>query len=233
MRDGELNRADRVRTAAGALAVQTASLPHLFARRRPTAAVVDPASVPDSRLCRDALDEARSELAPPVLAHSLRCWEFAVALAEVDGLTFDPEGLYVATMLHDIALGAPEDTAIGCFALLGADRARGFVTDRGGSADRAACVHTAIARHMDVRTPAGSEAALLHDAAHLDVVGLRWHELDPAVLQYVERTHPRTGFKSEFAAAMRMEARLRPNSTAATLWKCGMRVALALNPLDR
>ncbi|WP_338888856.1 HD domain-containing protein [Rhodococcus sovatensis] len=238
MRTGELTRRGQLRVIGDALAIQTIAMPRLLRGIDAPSSPRFPgtrSTPPDSRLCRDALQEAEETLTPAVLAHSLRCWEFGSALAEVDGRSFDPENLYVAALLHDIRFGAPADDQVGCFAVLGAQHARAFVAAHGGSAASGHCVHTAIARHMDAKTPldAGPEAALLHDAAHLDVVGLRAHELDAALLSDIESRFPRIGFADEFKTAMRAEAQLRPRSTAAALWRSGMRLAIALNPLDR
>lgn len=235
-REGELSRLRQIRTVGSALGAQTAALPHLVRGLRRD--VEDPGRgpvPPDSRLCRSALEEATEVLTPSLLAHSLRCWEFGTALARSDNLAPDPEAFYVACVLHDAALGGPADSTTGCFALLGAHRARAFVLDHGATAELGECVHTAIARHMDPGTPreCGAEAALLHDAAHLDVAGLGAHRLDPRQIAAIHARHSRDGFGSEFAAAMRREARVRPRSTAATLWYSGMRMAIALNPLDR
>ncbi|MFE3317956.1 hypothetical protein [Nocardia sp. NPDC059195] len=236
-RDGELSRMRQIRTVGSALAVQTTALPHLIRglRREGDGSGWAAPVPPDSRLCRSALEEATQTLTPALLAHSLRCWEFGMALAQVDDLRPDPEALYLACVLHDVAVGEPAPPAVGCFALLGAHRARAFVLDRGATPALGACVHTAIARHMDPATPRehGAEAALLHDAAHLDVTGLRAHQLDSRQLAAIDARHSRNGFAAEFTAAMRLEAHLRPRSTAATLWYSGMRAAIALNPLDR
>jgi hypothetical protein len=155
MRTGELTRLGQLRVIGDALAVQTIAIPRLLrgitAPSSPRFSGTRPAP-PDSGLCRDALQEAEETLTPAVLAHSLRCWEFGNALAMVDGRSFDPENLYVAALLHDIRLGAPVDDRIGCFAVLGAEHAREFVTAHGGSAESGHCVYTAIARHMDVNS---------------------------------------------------------------------------------
>ncbi|MFD3701991.1 HD domain-containing protein [Nocardia sp. NPDC058658] len=233
-RDGELSFQQQIRTAGSALAIQTAALPHLIRGLRGEGNGAE-WTAPDSRLCRSALDEATQTLTPALLAHSLRCWEFGMALAQLDDLRPDPEALYIACVLHDVGVGEPADPAVGCFALLGARHARTFVLDRGATPELGECVHTAIARHLDPATPRdhGPEAALLHDAAHLDVTGLRAHQLDSRQLAVTVARHSRAGFAAEFTAAMRDEARIRPRSTAATLWYSGMRVAIALNPLDR
>lgn len=253
-RIGELTRVQQLGVVGAALAAQARAAPHLFRRTKSSRPKTSPPTPgisayhpPDSKLCQNALNEAENYLTPEVLTHSLRCWRFGVALAELDGYPFDPETLYVACLLHDIALGAADDPHVGCFATLGAARARAFVLENSatptdnailgndGTPDISDRVHDAIARHMDVSTPThiGPEAALLHDAAHLDVVGTRAHQLDADLVAQVHADLPRTGFALEFASAMRVEARLRPRSTAATLWRAGMPLALRLNPLDR
>lgn len=155
-------------------------------------------------------------------------------LRTVDGSEPDPEALFVACALHDTALGAPADPHIGCFALLGAENARRFVADRGAptTAERVA---TAIARHMDPRTPVGHgpEAALLHDAAHLDVAGYRIRDMPPDFVRAVVAALPRGDLGAEFAELARRESQIRPRSTVAALWRSGMRIPLRLNPLDR
>lgn len=235
MRIGELDRRQQLEVVGAALVDQVRTAPHLF--RRPTRGGGSTArpTPPDSKLCRDALNEARTVLSSAILAHSVRCWEFAVALADIDDVQFDPESLYAACILHDTALGTDDDPHFGCFAALGGARARTFVLEHDGTPSTGDRVHDAIARHMDVATPvdAGAEACLLHGAAHLDVVGTRSHELSRELLARVHRDLPRDGFTGEFAASMRIESRVRPRSVAGTLWRAGMPIALALNPLDR
>ena len=162
-------------------------------------------------------------------------WEWALALSALDELRPDPESLYVSCLLHDVALGSSDDPTVGCFALHGAEYGRNFVVSHGGDAATAHCVHTAISRHFDPVTPQGygPEASLLHDAAYLDVAGLRSDELSDTQIADVLMHYPRDGFGSEFSTLMRYEAHTRPRSTAATLWRGGMRLAIALNPLDR
>ncbi len=172
-------------------------------------------------------------LSPAVFEHSERCWHWASAFARIDARHPDAEPLYLACLLHDVALGAPASPRAGCFAALGGQGAAEFLKANDGGA-WAYVVATAIARHMDPRTPEVSdEAALLHDAAHLDVAGRRFAEVPGEVVGAVLAAHPRTGFAREFTCLLRGEARVRPRSTAAVLWRCGTRLPIARNPLDR
>lgn len=106
------------------------------------------------------------------------------------------EALYLACLLHDIALGGQQDAFAGCFAILGAERARRFVTLHGGNEGTGRSVHDSIARHMDVETPEEPEAVLLHDSAYLDL----------SCLEAVEAFHPRDGFVADFGSRMKVES---------------------------
>ncbi|RMI34943.1 HD domain-containing protein [Nocardia stercoris] len=234
MKSGELGIAGILRVALTAGALTAVDLPARLLRRPGKSSPATLFGLPDSRLATDALTEARETLSPATFAHSLRCWQWAMAFGAVDGLSPDPEALFVACALHDVALGAPADPHAGCFAVLGARQARNFVADRDTEA-RAETVATAIARHMDPATPKrhGPEAALLHDAAHFDVAGTRYGTLPEAFERLVVGEYSRAGFNREFATMMRHERRVRPRSTASVLWTGGMAGVIALNPLDR
>ncbi|MET9489807.1 phosphohydrolase [Nocardia sp. NPDC006630] len=222
----------RVTTTAGALAAR--ELPARLFRRPGTSSPTTLFGIPGSQLARDALAEARDIVSPGILAHSLRCWQWAMGLSAIDGLAPDLEALFVSCVLHDAALGSAADPHAGCFALLGAQRAQAFVAGH-DTTTRAEVVATAIARHMDPATPRGygPEAALLHDAAHFDVAGTRYGDLNAAFEGVVIDKYPRDGFTGEFAAMMRYERSVRPRSTAAVLWRGGLAAVLAINPLDR
>src|SRR5690606_3321630 len=145
---------------------------------------------------------------------------------------------YVAALLHDIGLTdryrpAPDQSP--CFAVHGGAVARERLMTWGASTELAGLVDEAIALHMDVAVdPAqGVEAHLLHAAAHLDVAGSRVGDLPRPLLAEILRAHPRDGFSDVFLAAMRREARERPDSRAAVMWKQGMRIPVSMNPLNR
>jgi hypothetical protein len=56
---------------------------------------------------------------------------------------------------------------------------------------------------------------------------------DPrSLIKQVNARYPREQFAPRFIQAMRREAREHPNSRTAVLWKLGMRVPIALNPVD-
>ncbi|MBB5912214.1 hypothetical protein BJY24_001081 [Nocardia transvalensis] len=238
---GRLGWADKLGFARRAAAAQLAGLPGVvragLGRGGHGRSVTLAEAPPDSRLSRLAVELAEAAYGEPLLLHTLRCWYFGDVFAQLAGCRYDPELLYIAALLHDIGLTerfAPAADAA-CFAVHGSDVARAQLEKWGADADFAATVSAAIALHMDVRVPRerGAEAYLLHAGAHLDVAGVRSGDLPRETLEQILRRYPRTEFPGVFLSAMRREARERPDSRAAVMWKQGMRFPVQTNPLNR
>lgn len=228
---GSLSLRDQLRFARAAVAREAAALPEVMRRRPKHHQLLDAdRTPPDTRLARAMEQVSTSVLPAPLLGHSIRTWLWGGMLAEIDGIAYDDELLYVAALLHDIGL-APQHRPgpeARCFAVHGAAEARGLLLDAGADADYARRVSDAIAAHFNVNVPLdwGAEAHLLHGGAHVDVVGRRLGEITPStVIQVLER-EPRTGFADCFTRAMRTEAELRPSSRAGLLWRLGMERAI-------
>jgi len=222
---GTLRARDQLTFALAAVAREVGALP--AAVRRGTGRVLDAdQSPPDSPLARAMEVVAEAALPAPLLAHSVRTWIWGRMLAEIDGIGYDEELLYVAALLHDLALapGRRPGPDAGCFAVHVAREARALVIGAGAEGDVGTRVADAIAAHFNVRVPVswGAEAHLLHGGAHLDVVGRRLREIAPETVVRVLQREPRTGFTECFVEAMRTEAELRPRSRAGVLWRLGM-----------
>ena len=231
VRRGALPIVARLRIAAVGAATATRAAPRL-ARPVPRAAPGPIASPPDSRFARAVTERAMDELSAEIREHSIRCWHWSSAFAAVDGLTVDPELAYAAALLHDLALGTEDDPAYGCFATKSGDLAADLVRDHRDAED-AAVVRDAIAEHFQPVRPPEPHASCLHSAVNLDVVGYRLRDLPAATVVAVEEAHPSAGFARAFADAMAVEARYRPASSAASLWRAGARLPMTLNPLNR
>jgi hypothetical protein len=240
--DGALRPAERRRVAARAVLAALAALPadaRGRLRRVDGSAAATGTPPPDTRLCREASELVRRTSPPALLGHVLRCWLWADLIGRLDGVSADPETLYLACLLHDVALTdahrpTPADPAR-CFAVHGGDVAAATLLDHGAAPSLAAVVADAVRRHMDpVAAPdLGPEARLLHAAATLDVTGRRVAALARADVARVLDAHPRDGFAVLFEQLMCREATERPTSRAGTLWRAGMAGAIRRNPLDR
>lgn len=165
--------------------------------------------------------------------HSVRAYAWAVGLAEHDGLAFDPEILYVSALLHDIGL-VPAYDAGGCFELDGAEVARRFALDHDQAGARADAIHDAIALHMAVELPPdpAPEIPLLWDSTGVDVTGYRLADVPGRLVPPVLAAYPRLGFKRDFAAAFRDQARRKPMCRVAAMVAAGALDRIAAAPFE-
>jgi len=186
--------------------------------------------IPDSALVR-AARRLISDVAPPVLFnHSVRCYAWAVELANHDRLRFDPELLYVAAMLHDIGLVPAYDLG-GCYEVDGAIAARRLAQEAGAPQDRAQTIYAAIALHNDDQLPPdlAAEVVLIWHAAGVDVTVA---DIRPATVTAVLAAYPRIDFKREFAARFIDQVSRKPSCPAAALASNGILDEIAHAPFE-
>ena len=168
-------------------------------------ATIEPARLapPDSSLARDAQEAAEDLLTPALRNHSHRAYAWAAAIAARRGISFDRELLYLPVPHVD-------------FTVRSAALAREFADRHGVPADSREVVTNAIAMHHSpgVGLESGPEAYLMSAGAAVDVFGSRSNEIPDAVRRRVVEQFPRLGFKREFAALWRAEAKQVPRGRA-------------------
>jgi hypothetical protein len=240
--EAALSRSEKFGFARQAVFAQLHELPGImlasFGRHAGNSALVLASDPPDSGVTRQADAFAEEIYDRELLSHCLRCWYLGDLFAQIEHHSYEPELLYVAALMHDAALTDGRRPAPGdppCFAVHGANLAEHHVRTWGAIDGFAESVATAIALHMNVSVPIaqGMEAHLLHAATHLDVAGSRAQQIPRALLHQLDMRYPRDGFAHLFTAAMRREARECPDSRTAVLWKLGMQVPIALNPIRK
>jgi hypothetical protein len=237
-----LSRSEKFAFARQAVLAQLHELPGImlanFGRHVGNSALVLASDPPDSSTTRQADAFAGEIYDRELLNHCLRCWYLGDLFAQIEPHSYDPELLYAAALMHDAALTDGRRPAAGdppCFAIHGANLAGHQLRTWGVTDGFAESVATTIALHMNVSVPTtqGMEAHLLHAATHLDVAGSRVQQIPRGLLHQLNMQYPRDGFAHLLTAAMRREARERPNSRAAVLWRLGMRIPIALNPVRK
>ncbi|MCW2742402.1 MAG: metal dependent phosphohydrolase [Blastococcus sp.] len=176
---------------------------------------------PQSALTRAAAEQARRRLSPALLNHSYRTFAFGAALGALEGLTVDAELLFAAALLHDTGLPSSDEPVD--FTRNSARIARDVAEEVGLSSAATETMRTAITLHYNPNVPLtrGPVAYLLAAGAGVDVIGLRSWQLPGQLLAEVVEEHPRLGFKGEFAAAFRTEARRVPRGRAQFLRRYG------------
>jgi hypothetical protein len=189
--------------------------------------------VPDSALARRARARISDAAEPVLLNHSVRCYAWAVELARHDGLEFDPEILYVASMLHDIGLVAPYDLG-GCYEVDGGLAAQRLARESGAADDRARAIYDVIALHNDDVLPpdAAAEVVLLWDSAGTDVTGNRYADVRPAIIPELLGAYPRLDFKRAFTALLVDQASRKPKCPAVEMIAAGILEEIAQAPFE-
>jgi len=174
-----------------------------------------PRRIGDAAVPQDAVSSAtwawaHRRLPGYVLAHSIRVYAWAVALARGEDLAFEAPILWSASLMHDVGLTRiPRNTR--CFEFHGAEVARRFLVREGMRRRDAEVVGRAIELHMAplVTLADGVESVLLDRATGIDVRGGEI-ELIAAVREAVVRAYPRGDFDRRFLAALDREVAIRP-----------------------
>ncbi len=227
---GRLSWQERFGQVRAGFVAQLGLLPKPWRRRMPVdPAVALPAGPPDSEAARGAYAHAEQVSPPWLMGHALRTWLYGELSAACRGIGHDEELLYVICVLHDLGLTETHEGKngeLGCFAVEGAYVAGDFLSACGWPEERATAVAEAVSLHLNITVPMerhGPEAHLLNEGAGLDVVGRRLNELPRAQVKEIESRHPRDGFYDGFADLMAKQARTRPDSRAALMWKLGFK----------
>jgi HD domain-containing protein len=175
--------------------------------------------IPDSRLVSQATELVRQAAPPLLFHHSRRVYLFGMLQGRRRGLRPDPELLYVGALFHDLGLTDKYRTTHQRFEVDGADEARRFLTSHGIDGSAATAVWTAIALHTTPGIPEfmAPEVALVTAGVETDVLGIGYHDLDPADIQAVTAAHPRPDFKRQILAAFTNGFRDRPDTTFGTV----------------
>jgi hypothetical protein len=165
--------------------------------------VRSPIAVPDSRLAREATELIRSVESDLLYNHSLRVYAFGALQGERQGLSFDPELLYIGAMFHDIGLVEGHRSAHDRFEVDGANAAREFLAARGFTGEGLRIVWDAIALHTTPGIPQHKEpeVALVTAGVELDVLGLGYDDVSADDREAVLAAYPRVDFKESIIQA--------------------------------
>jgi HD superfamily phosphodiesterase len=162
-----------------------------------------PVALPDSRLAREATELIRSVESDLLYHHSLRVYAFGALQGERQGLTYDPELLYIGAMFHDIGLVEGHRSAHDRFEVDGANAARDFLVAHGVTGDALRIVWDAIALHTTPGIPEHKEpeVALVTAGVELDVLGFGYDDIAADDREAVLTAYPRVDFKESIIQA--------------------------------
>jgi hypothetical protein len=175
--------------------------------------------IPDSDLVAGATELVRAAYPPLLFHHCRRVYLFGMLQGRHRNLVPDPELLYIGAMFHDLGLTDTYRTPVQRFEVDGADEARRFLASHGLPDEAQRRVWTAIALHTTPGIPEfmEPEIALVTAGVETDVLGIGYHDLDPADIKAVTEAHPRPDFKRQILAAFTNGFKDRPFSTFGTV----------------
>jgi HD superfamily phosphodiesterase len=180
-----------------------------------------------------AWEVARRYYPESLFNHCVRSYLFARDYASRNDLDPDREVLFVAAMLHDLALTEVFDSAITPFEETGGHLAWVFAAASGWPAERRNRVADVVEHHMWDAVPVelDLEGFLLELATSLDISGRNVEQWPAEVTAQVVAVHPRLDLADTFADCFEAQARSKPHSRAAQAAN-GLRTRLRSNPLN-
>jgi hypothetical protein len=196
---------------------------------------LDDLKIPVTPACRAALEVATTYCSPALLNHCVRSYLWAAGYGIVEGIAFDAELLYVASMLHDLALVKEFDNHSLPFEEAGGHVAWVFGAAAGWPVERRRRAAEVIVRHMwdEVDVAEDPEGHLLELSTGMDISGRRTEDIPADFRGDVLARYPRLGLAEEFVACFRDQAERKPQSRAAKFVSGGFAAKVAANPLDR
>lgn len=189
---------------------------------------------PDSRAAAAALEVCHEYAEPWLLNHSLRAYAWATAYAVDVDIAHDGELLYVAALLHDLALTAPFDSHTLPFEQAGGHLAWVFAAGAGWGRVRRDRLAEIVVLHMHHDVPAKDdpESHLLQVAVSADVSGRGLDRFPERLQDDVVTRFPRLGFADAFLVRAKDQAERKPHCAAAVLMRDGWAQRVSSNPLD-
>ncbi|MBP1327440.1 HD superfamily phosphodiesterase [Leucobacter exalbidus] len=171
--------------------------------------------IPDSEMAQAATALVQDVASELVFNHSRRVFLFGALRGQQQGLSYDPELLYVGAMFHDLGLTDTFKRTDQRFEIDAADEARKFLQSYGISDADADTVWAAIALHTTPEIPLhmAPEIALVTRGVELDVLGLGFETVTDEQRQAIVDAHPRPDFKNRILAAFTEGLKDRPDTT--------------------
>src|ERR1700684_128325 len=182
----------------------------------PSLTLASGVAIPDSKMAPHDTELVRDTENSLLFNHSSRVYYFAAATGKRQGLTFDPELLYVSAMFHDMGLTPQHSSATDRFEVDGANAAREFLRQHKIPQQDIDTVWTAIALHTTPGVPQYMHPviALLTNGVEMDVLGIAYSDFSDADREAIVLAYPRTEhFKEDIIQAFYDGIKHKPETT--------------------
>lgn len=156
-------------------------------------------SIPDSTIAKQATELLLEHGTEFIYNHSLRVFLFSSLNGKRNGLSYDPELLYVSSVFHDLGLVPHYSSPDKRFEVDGANAARDFLKSHGLPKESLQLVWDTIALHTTIGIAEYKEAevALMYSGVGLDVMGEGYEHLSAAHREEIIKAYPRNDFKNK------------------------------------
>lgn len=173
---------------------------------------------PDTDICVAAMELARDHSPAFLFNHVMRSHSFGQAAGALQNATYDPEVLFLGSVLHDLGL-VEQFIRDDRFEIDGADAAADFLSRRGYPDRKIALIWDAIALHTTFAVPQRKqpEIALVQLGAGIDIGAVPRALLSAEAVEMILSEYPRLGFKQAFLDAMAAVIRRKPHTGAFNL----------------
>jgi hypothetical protein len=181
---------------------------------------IDGVTVPGSKLAREAAELVRNTASSLLFNHSCRVYYFGALAGQRNGLSFDPELLYIGAMFHDMGLTARYSSTTDRFEVDGANAARDFLRSHGIDQREIDLVWAAVALHTTPGIPKYMHPviALINAGVLMDAVGIGYEQFTEAQRTSVTALYPRgADFEEEFIQAFYDWNKHKPETTYGTV----------------
>lgn len=179
------------------------------------AEIISGVTIPDSKLAQEATELVREFASQLIYDHSRRVYVLGALRGQRDGISYDPELLYVGAMFHDLGLTDKYARDDQRFEIDGADEARRFLLSHGVADADADKVWNAIALHTTPEIPLhmAAEVALVTRGVEHDVLGIGFDTITEEQRAEIVKEHPRPDFKNRILQAFTNGIKHRPETT--------------------
>lgn len=164
------------------------------------------------------MELARDHSPPFLFNHLMRTFAFGRAAGALQGARFDPEMLFLGSVLHDLGL-VEQFVSKERFEIDGADAAAEFLAQAGYSDAKIAVMWDAVALHTTPGIPQRKqpEVALVQIGAGIDIGAIPRSLVTPESAEIILAEYPRLGFKKAMLEAMSAVIRRKPMTGAINL----------------
>ncbi|SNZ19496.1 phosphohydrolase [Cohaesibacter gelatinilyticus] len=174
-------------------------------------------SIPDSQMCKTALEFVKASHEPFLLNHVMRTYFFGSLAAQRASAKLDQEMFFLGAVMHD--LGLVEDyVRDNRFEIDGANAAADFLLGAGYPDDKIEIVWDAIALHTTLGIPQSKrpEIGLVQLGAGIDVGVVPLEMLDSQFVDEVLVEYPRADFKNKMLERIAEVVGRKPHMTMHT-----------------